>query len=268
MYRITKRENKTFILLFRRNHKIMLNFDICKLMGNFMEGKKRAIKDWATDDRPREKLMVKGAAALSDSELLAILLRYGYEKTDAVILSREILSTCQDSLLELGRLSVKDLMKIKGIGLAKAATLVAALELARRWYSRKATHYPVVKDSRDAEGYLRPLLEHYTYEVFGILFLAQSGRIIQDFERISEGGITSTTVDPRRIFRRALEAGAVSIIVAHNHPSGSARPSKADEALTQKIMLGSKFLDIKLLDHIIIAREGYFSFADEKLLAA
>jgi len=232
-----------------------------------MEAKKRAIKDWAPDDRPREKLMLKGAGALSDSELVAILIRGGYARVDAVDVSRDILNTCQNSLLELGRRSVKDLMKIKGVGLAKAVALVAALELGRRWNNKKAAHYPVVRDSRAAEGYLRPLLEHRTFEVFGVLYLAQSGRILQDLELISTGGITSTTVDPRLIFRRALELGAVSILVAHNHPSGSVRPSKADEALTQKIHQGAKYMDIKLIDHIIIGQDGYFSFADQGCLA-
>ena len=232
-----------------------------------MEGKKRTIKDWAPDDRPREKLVLKGAAALSDSELLAIFIRGGYE-TNAVKLARDVLDNCQQSLVELGRQSVHDLMKIRGIGMAKACTLVAALELGRRWHVGRAKLYPVLKDSRAAEGYLRPLLEHLAYEVFGVLYLGQSGKIKQDFEIISTGGITSTTVDPRKVFRRALEIGAVSMIVAHNHPSGSIQPSKADEALTQKLFQGSKFLDIKLLDHVIIGREGYFSFADEGLLAA
>lgn len=231
-----------------------------------MEGKRRAIKHWAPDDRPREKLMLKGAAALSDSELLSIFIRIGPEGGSAIDTGREVLTVCQGSLLELGRRSVHDLMKIKGIGMAKACTLLAALELGRRWHSKRARHYPVLKDSREVEAYLRPLLEHYAYEVFGVLYLAQSGKIKQDLEIISSGGITSTTVDPRRLFRRALEVGAVSMIVAHNHPSGSVRPSKADEALTQKILQGSKYLDIKLLDHLIIGREGYFSFADEGLL--
>lgn len=237
-----------------------------------MEGKKRAIKDWAPDDRPREKMVMKGAAALSDSELLSILVRGGYAKNDAIEVSRTVLNTCQDSLLELGRRSVRDLMKIKGIGMAKAVTLVAALELGRRWYSRKAIHYPVIKDSREAEAYLRPLLEHQTIEMFGVLYLAQSGKILRNLDCpegldiLSTGGITSTTVDPRLIFRRALESGAVSILVAHNHPSGSVRPSKADEALTQKIHQGAKYLDIKLIDHIIIGQNGYFSFADNGLL--
>ncbi|HLZ89510.1 MAG TPA: DNA repair protein RadC, partial [Puia sp.] len=188
-------------------------------------------------------------------------------ETNAIDIGREILRVCQDSILELGRRSVKDLMKIKGIGQAKAVTLVAALELGRRWYAREAVHYPIVKDSREVERHLRPLLMHYTYEVFGVLFLAQSGRIIKEFEILSQGGITSTTVDPRLIFRRALELGAVSIVVSHNHPSGSVRPSKADLALTQKLQQGAKYMDIKLLDHIIIGRDGYYSFADEGLLA-
>ena len=231
-----------------------------------MEGKKRAIKDWAPDDRPREKLIRKGPGSLSDSELLAIFIRGGSAGNNAVDIGRLILNSCQDSLLELGRQSVKDLMKVKGIGQAKAVTLVAALELGRRWHSRKATQYPVLKDSRDAERHLRPLLAHQTCELFGAVYLAQSGRIVQDFEIVSKGGITSTTVDPRLIFRRALELGAVSLIACHNHPSGSIRPSKADEVLTQKILQGARYLDIKLLDHIIIGDDGYFSFADEGLL--
>jgi DNA repair protein RadC len=233
-----------------------------------MEGKKRAIRHWAPDDRPREKMMRSGAGTLSDSELLSIFIGGGIEGSNAVEIGREIMYSCQNSLLELGRRSVKDLMKVKGIGLAKACALAAAMELGRRWVSRKAAHFPVLKDSRAVEGYLRPLLEHYSHEVFGVLLLAQSGRIVQDFEIISIGGITSTTVDPRKVFRKALESGAVSMVVAHNHPSGSIRPSKADEALTQKLLMGSKYLDIKLLDHIIIGREGYFSFADEGLIAA
>jgi DNA repair protein RadC len=237
-------------------------------MKDFMEGKKRAIKYWAPDDRPREKMMKLGAGALSDSELLSHFIRGGVEGSDAITLARQLMHTCQDSILELNRRSIKDLMKIKGIGLAKACALVAALELGRRWMNRNATQYPVLKDSRTVEGYLRPLLEHYSHEVFGVVLLAQSGKIIQDFEILSRGGITSTTVDPRMVFRMALDSGAVSMIVAHNHPSGSIRPSKADEALTQKLLQGSKYLDIKLLDHIIIGREGYFSFADEGLLAA
>jgi DNA repair protein RadC len=233
-----------------------------------MEGKRRPIYKWPKDDQPREKMKKHGAAVLSDSELLAILILGGPEGQSAVDIGREVLKICQHSLLELGRRSVHDLMKIKGIGEAKACTLLAALELGRRWYSTRAIHYPVLKDSRAAESYLRPLLEHQAYEVFGVLYLAQSGKIKQDFEIISTGGITSTTVDPRKIFRRALEIGAVSMIVAHNHPSGSVQPSKADEALTQKLLQGSKFLDIKLLDHVIIGRDGYFSFADEGRLAA
>lgn len=233
-----------------------------------MEGRRRPIYKWPKDDQPREKIKRHGVAVLSDSELLAILILGGPTGQSAVDIGREVLRACQGSLLELGRYSVYDLMKIKGIGEAKACTLLAALELGRRWHSKRAIHYPVLKDSRAAENYLRPLLEHYAYEVFGVLYLAQSGKIRQDFEIVSTGGITSTTVDPRRIFRRALEVGAVSMIVAHNHPSGSVQPSKADESLTQKLLHGSKYLDIKLLDHVIIGREGYFSFADEGLLAA
>jgi DNA repair protein RadC len=211
--------------------------------------------------------MMKGAAALSDSELIHLLIREGHEGSGVDEVSRKIMEICENNLLELGKRSVKDLMKVKGIGHAKAITLVAALELSRRWNMRQwAANNPVIRDSRQAEGYLRPLLEHLDKEEFGVIYLSQSGKVLREFERISSGGMTSTTVDPRLVFRKALDIGAVSIVIAHNHPSGSLRPSKADEALTQKIHQGAKILDIKLLDHIIIGHNGYFSFADHGLL--
>lgn len=233
-----------------------------------MEGKKRAIKDWAEDDRPREKLRDKGARALSNSELVAILIREGSIEQSAVGVAKSILDQFQNSLQELSRCTIKDLMrlKIKGVGEAKATYILAALELGRRLQADVSLDRPVIKDSREAEIYLRPKLAHLPHEEFGVLYLAQSGRI-KLYDIASKGGITSTTVDPRLIFQKALEIGAVSIIVAHNHPSGNTRPSKADETLTQKIFQVSKYLDIKLLDHIIIGDKGYFSFADEGLLA-
>lgn len=233
-----------------------------------MEGKKRAIKDWAEDDRPREKLRDNGARTLSNSELVAILIRQGSTEKSAVEVAKSILDHFQNSLPELGRCSIRDLMrlKIKGVGETKATSILAALELGRRLLADSALDRPMLKDSREAEAYLRPKLGHLDHEEFGVVYLAQSGKI-KLYHTASKGGITSTTVDPRLIFRKALELGAVSIIVGHNHPSGSTRPSKADEALTQKILQGAKYLDIKLLDHIILGREGYFSFADEGLLA-
>jgi DNA repair protein RadC len=249
-------------------YKLRLIFDICKGRPDFMEGKKRAIKNWAPDDRPREKLKKNGARTLSNSELVAILIREGTVGQSAVEVAKSILNQFQNSLQELGSCSIKDLMrlKIKGLGEAKATFILAALELGKRLQVDVSLDRPVIKDSREAEIYLRPKLAHLQHEEFGVLYLAQSGRI-KLYDIASKGGITSTTVDPRLIFQKALEVGAVSIIVGHNHPSGNTRPSKADEALTQKILQGSKYMDIKLLDHIILGRDGYFSFADEGLLA-
>lgn len=223
------------------------------------------IKNWAEGDKPREKLLQKGPQALTDSELLAVLIRIGKPDSNAVELAREVLKTVKDNLHELGKRPLRELMKIKGIGLAKAMTIAAALELGRRRQSTMSLEKPVIKDSREVAGYLRPLLADYGHEVFGVLYLNQSGRI-DHFEIISQGGITGTIVDPRLIFKRALEIGAVSLIVCHNHPSGNLRPSKADEALTSKLFEGAKLLDIKLLDHIIVGDNGYFSFADEGFL--
>jgi DNA repair protein RadC len=227
--------------------------------------KESGIKTWARDDQPREKLLEKGPQALTDSELLAILIRIGNPQSNAIELAREILKTVQNNLHELGKRPLREIMKTKGIGEAKAMTIAAALELGRRRQSSMSLEKPAVKDSREVAGYLRPKLADYNYEVFGVLYLNQAGRI-NHFEVMSQGGITGTVVDPRLIFKRALEIEAVSIIVCHNHPSGNLKPSKADEILTSKLSEGAKLLDIKLLDHIIVGDNGYFSFADEGLL--
>lgn len=229
--------------------------------------KKRPIKEWAEDDRPREKLMAKGPQALSDSELLALLIP-GTIHHNALDQAREVLKKTQDNLQLLGKCSVRDLvkMKIKGFGAAKATALVAALELGRRRQAGLSPERPVIKDTRTAAAYLHPLLADYQQETFGVLYLDQSGGL-KLFEILSKGGITATIVDPRLIFKKALEESAVSIIISHNHPSGSLQPSKADEALTKKIKEGAGFLDIRLLDHIIVGDNGYFSFANEGLLA-
>jgi DNA repair protein RadC len=230
-----------------------------------MEVRRRAIKDWAESDRPREKMLEKRPQSLTDSELLAILIGTGGKHHSAIDLAKEVLEGCRYNLRELGKYSVRDLMRISGIGLAKAVAIVAAFELGRRRESGASLEKPVIRDSREAAGYLRPLLADLRHEVFGVLYLGQSG-CIKKFEIVSEGGITSTTVDARRIFKLALEVEAVSILVCHNHPSGSLRPSKADEALTKKIQQGAAFMDIRLLDHLILGETGYFSFADEGLL--
>ncbi|HEY4286213.1 MAG TPA: DNA repair protein RadC [Puia sp.] len=227
--------------------------------------KESGIKTWSKDDRPREKLLKKGPQALTDSELMAILIRIGNPKSNAIELARQILDSVQNNLHELGKRPLREMMKIRGIGEAKAMTIAAALELGRRRQSTMSLGKSTVKDSREVAGYLRSRLADYNYEVFGVLYLNQAGRM-NHFEVMSQGGITGTVVDPRLIFKRALEIEAVSIIVCHNHPSGNLKPSKADEILTSKLSEGAKLLDIKLLDHIIVGDNGYFSFADEGLL--
>ncbi len=232
-----------------------------------MEEKKQGIKEWARGDRPREKLLDKGAHALSDSELLAILVP-GTTEHNAIDQARLLLQANQDNLQVLGRRSIHDLLKlkIKGFGPAKACIVVAALELGRRRSAGLSPERIIIQDSKSAAAYLQPLLADFPQEIFGVMYLDQSGGL-KHFSKISQGGITSTIVDPRLIFKKALEEEAVSIIVAHNHPSGSLRPSKADEALTVKILEGARCLDIRLLDHIIVGNKGYFSFANEGLLA-
>jgi DNA repair protein RadC len=230
-----------------------------------MAGKKKSIKDWAESDRPREKLLEIGPQYLTNSELLAILIGTGRSGQSAVDLGREILDRYHNNLNELGKCTANDLMKFKGIGLAKAVTILALLEFARRRVSEGTLERRFIRNSREGADYVRPLLADLRHEVFGVLYLVQAGWI-KTFEIISKGGITSTTVDPRIILKRALETDAVSIIAFHNHPSGSLRPSKADETLTQKLSQASKIMDIKLLDHIIVGDKGYFSFADEGLL--
>ena len=230
-----------------------------------MEGKKRAIKDWAEDEKPREKMIRLKPSTLSVSELLAILIRSGNTECNAIELAKEISGLYHDNLRELGTCTVSELMKVKGIGPASATAIVAAFELGRRRLSKESLQRGYIRNSREAAEHIRPLLADFHYEVFGVLYLVQAGWV-KSFEIISEGGITSTVVDPRLIFRKAVELGAVSIVAFHNHPSGSLRPSKADEAMTQKLAQGAKLLDIKLLDHIIVSEKGHFSTADAGLI--
>jgi DNA repair protein RadC len=230
-----------------------------------MQENKHSIKQWAKDDRPREKLLSRGAENLSNSELLAILIHNGSKNKTAVDLGKEILKLGKDNLVELGKLSVKDLMKIKGIGEAKAITIAAALELGRRRQSSASLEKAIVTSSSDIANYLQTALKDYRHEVFAVIFLNRSNKV-NHFQIVSEGGITGTVADPRIILKKALEQNAVSIILCHNHPSGSLRPSRADEELTTKIKEAARFLDIRVLDHIIVSDDGYYSFADEGLL--
>jgi len=230
-----------------------------------MQAHKYSIKDWAEDDRPREKLLSKNPSVLSDSELLAILINNGTRDKSAVELAKEVLSLGKNNLDELGRVSVHDLMKLRGIGKAKAICIAAALELGRR---RQAASFLIklqVKKSKDVADYLQALLKDHKHEVFAVLYLNRSNKINR-FEIISEGGITGTVADPRVILKRALQEDAVSLVLSHNHPSGNPRPSKADIELTNKVKEAARYFDIKVLDHIIVSNEGYFSFADEGII--
>lgn len=230
-----------------------------------MQEHKYSIKEWAKDDRPREKLLSSGAENLSHSELLAILIHNGTREKTAVDLAKEVLKLGKDNLAELGKLTVKELMKIKGIGEAKAITIAAALELGRRRQATAALKKSIVSNSGDIARFLQTKLKDQRREVFGVLFLNRANKI-NHFEIVSEGGITGTVADPRVILRKALEQDAVNIILCHNHPSGSLKPSRSDEQLTAKIKEAAGYLDIKVLDHIIVSEDGYYSFADEGLL--
>ncbi|TCJ13398.1 JAB domain-containing protein [Flaviaesturariibacter flavus] len=230
-----------------------------------MQAQKYSIKEWAKDDRPREKLLLKGAGALSDSELLAILIGNGTRQRSALDLARDVLKVARGGIAGLGRTSINELTKVPGIGPAKALTLAAALELGRRCGAAALFERPQVSGSADVAQQLQSLLRDHRHEVFAVLYLNRANRI-QRFEIISEGGITGTVADPRIILRRALEEDAVGLILCHNHPSGNLRPSRADEEITQKIRDAARLFDIRLLDHIIVSTDGYFSFADEGLL--
>jgi DNA repair protein RadC len=230
-----------------------------------MQEQKYSIKQWAIDDRPREKLRSKGPVALSNSELLAILIATGTREKSVLEVARDVLRLGKDNLSELGKLSVKELMRINGIGEAKAITLAAALELGRRRQALASREKVVIASSTDVATYLQTLLRDYKHEVFAVLFLNRSNKI-NHFQIVSEGGITGTVADPRVILKKALEEDAVSVILCHNHPSGSLKPSKADQELTYKIKEAAKFFDIKVLDHLIVSDDGYFSFADEGIL--
>ncbi|MEK7226100.1 MAG: DNA repair protein RadC [Bacteroidota bacterium] len=230
-----------------------------------MQEHKYSIKQWSKDDRPREKLLSAGAENLSNSELLAILIRNGTKQKSAVDLAKEVLKLGKDNLGELGKLSVKELMKIKGIGEAKAISIVAALELGRRKQASAVLQKDLVSSSTDIARYLQAKLKDYRHEVFAILFLNRANKV-NHFEIVSEGGITGTVADTRIILRKALEEDAVSMVLCHNHPSGSLKPSRADEDLTKKIKEAARFFDIAVLDHVIVSDSGYYSFADEGLL--
>lgn len=230
-----------------------------------MQEKNYAIKDWAKDDRPREKLLSKSTMHLSNSELLAIILRHGTKGRSAVEVAKDILRLGDDNLNNLFKLTAKDLKSVKGVGDAKATTIMAALELGRRRNAAETFNMSVVSNSRDVASYLRTLFRDQPAEFFAVMYLSQSNRM-KLFQILSEGGITSTVADPRLIIKKALEVNALHLILCHNHPSGNLQPSQADQVLTQKVKEAARLFDISILDHIIVSEEGYYSFADEGIL--
>ncbi len=223
------------------------------------------IKSWSADDRPREKMIAKGASALSNAELLAILINNGSKEKSALDLAKEIMQLGKNNLDELGKLSLKDLQKIKGIGAAKAIAIAAALEIGRRRETAGIFEKTTVRTSGDIARFLKAALKDHAHEVFVAVYLNKSNKILCH-KVISNGGLSGTVADPRIIFKTALEEGATGIVLCHNHPSGNLKPSMADEILTQKIKQGAALMDIKVMDHIIVSNEGYYSFADEGLL--
>lgn len=229
------------------------------------EYKKLSIKSWAAEDRPREKLLSHGSRALSDAELIAILIGSGNLDETAVELSRRILSSVNNNLNELGRKSVDSLKSFKGIGEAKAITIVAAMELGRRRKDADVFQKNKITGSKDAADYFQPLLGDLNHEEFWIMLLDRGNKILDSF-MISQGGVSGTVIDVRIILKPALEKLASSIILCHNHPSGTMQASDADLKITRKISDASKLMDITVLDHIIIGHNNYLSFADEGML--
>lgn len=224
-----------------------------------------SIKHWSQDDQPREKLRDKGKAALSDAELVAILIGSGNRDESAVALCKRILASVDNNLSELGKLSVKQLMAFKGIGEAKAISIVAAMELGRRRRGEEALEKKKISSSKSVFELMQPVIGELSHEEFWIVYLNNSNKIILE-NQLSKGGITGTLVDVRLVLKQALEVGATGLILAHNHPSGTLKPSQADKQLTQKLKNAAESLDIKVLDHLIITEKAYFSFADENLL--
>jgi DNA repair protein RadC len=223
------------------------------------------IKNWAEDDRPREKLLLKGRSALSNAELIAILIATGNPEESAVGLSKKILSLTRNRLSDLGKLTITDLKKIKGIGEAKAVTIAAALELGRRRKEEDTRDTKKIITSKDAFSFFEPFLSDLPHEEFWVLLLNGANKIISS-KRISEGGTQSTIVDVKIIFRYAIEHLACNIVLCHNHPSGNIKPSNSDILLTKKLKECGRMLDITVSDHLIIGDRNYYSFADDGML--
>lgn len=228
------------------------------------ESERTSIKDWMPEDRPREKLLLKGKEALTDAELIAILLGSGTASCSAVDLAKKILHASQNNLNMLAQQTATDLMRIKGVGMTKAVSMVAALELGRR-RKHQPDDKPRIAGSRDAYDCIKGDLLDQPKEIFMVLLLNRANKVIRKCI-ISQGGVSGTVADPKIIFKLALESLACGIILAHNHPSGNLKPSQADRDLTQRMKEGGRLLDMQVLDHLIISEQNYFSFADEGLM--
>lgn len=227
--------------------------------------KKLSIKEWAVEDRPREKMLVKGIRSLSEAELIAILIGSGSMEESAVELSKRVLASANNNLNELGRKTINDYQKFKGIGPAKAITISAAMELGRRRKESDTMEKVKIVTSNDAAAIFQPLLGDLQHEEFWVMLLNRNN-IMVDKTMISKGGLSGTVIDVRIILKIAIDKLACSIILCHNHPSGNLMPSEADKEITRKIKEAGKHMDIPVLDHLIIGNETYFSFADEGLL--
>lgn len=224
-----------------------------------------AITQWAEEDRPREKLLLKGKSSLSDAELIGILLGSGTTTLSAVDLAKQILAGSENSLHLLARKTVKELMQFKGIGEAKAISIVSALELGRRRKDSEPVKKPKIRSAHDAYTYMQPELSDLNHEEFWVILLKRNNEVIGK-EKISLGGISGTFADPKIIFKKAIEALASGLILVHNHPSGNTQPSQSDIQLTRKMKASGELLEIPVYDHIIFTDLDYFSFADESLL--
>ena len=223
------------------------------------------IKNWAEEDRPREKLQLKGKNSMSDAELIAILLGSGNRSESAVDLAKRILLTSGENLIEISKMGINDLMGFNGIGEAKAVTMIAALELGKRRNESEVLAKEKIACSRDAFEIFRSVIGDQPYEAFWIILLNKANKVIRKCS-ISEGGVSGTVVDPKKIYKIALDQHASSIILGHNHPSGNIQPSEADQKITKKIRDAGFMLDVAVLDHLIIGDDSYYSFADEGTL--
>ena len=222
------------------------------------------ITNWSEDDRPREKLMLKGKSVLSDAELIAILIGSGSRNESAVDLSKRILASV-DNLNSLGKMSISQLIDFKGIGEAKAITIIAALELGRRRRAEDSVELTKITSSKMVFEIMQPIIGELPHEEFWVLFLNNSNKVILK-SQLSKGGISGTIVDVRLVFKLALESGATGLILCHNHPSGTLVPSDADKHITKKLKMAGDSLDVKVLDHLIITETKYYSFVDEGIL--